>query len=136
MKSNYLFVYGTLLKDLENEMSKFLKRHADFTGKAYLYGMLYQVSWYPGLVLSDDDSQRVYGHVFKLHDTEMVLRVLDDYEGVSDAYPQPHQYKRALTTVFIADGTKQDAWVYIYNHSTARLKQITSGNFLNMGDNL
>jgi hypothetical protein len=35
-----------------------------------------------------------------------------------------------MLTLVLEDGTKTEAWTYIYNWSVARLPRITSGKFL------
>lgn len=127
---NYLFVYGTLLKDIDNEMSNFLASHSVLMGKGYFYGKLYQVSWYPGAVLSNNASEKVFGMLFKIKNTRTVFKVLDDYEGIGDQYQEPHLYEKKLITAFFEDGTPIETWVYLYNQPIAGLKQIASGDYL------
>ncbi|SFZ94388.1 Uncharacterized conserved protein YtfP, gamma-glutamylcyclotransferase (GGCT)/AIG2-like family [Flaviramulus basaltis] len=126
----YLFVYGTLLKDLENEMSKFLASHSKFISKGYFYGKLYKVTWFPGAILSTNTLDKVYGMVFKIENPEAVFNVLDDYEGIGEKYPEPQLFKKLVTTAFLEDGSTLKTWVYLYNLPVKGLKQITSGNYL------
>lgn len=130
MKSEYLFVYGTLLKDSSHEMAKFLEVHSECVGSGYFYGKLYRISWYPGAVLSEDSSQKVFGEVFQIKDADTVFKVLDEYEGVGENQPKPNLYKKELVTAFLDDGSTIKTWVYLYNLSTSGLVQITSGKFL------
>ena len=127
---DYLFVYGTLLKDTHHEMSKFLASHAVVIGKGYIYGNLYKVSWLPGAITSTKASEKVCGSLFKVNDFKNVSVVLDGYEGVGENYPQPNLFTRELVTAFLDDGTQYETWVYFYNLSVDGLKQITSGDFL------
>jgi gamma-glutamylcyclotransferase (GGCT)/AIG2-like uncharacterized protein YtfP len=131
MDSDYLFVYGTLLKDLDNEMSNFLASHSVFTGKGYFYGELYKVSWYPGAILSNDVSDKVYGMIFKVKNSEVVFKVLDEYEGLGDHQSKPYLFKRELITVFIETNIKIKSWVYLYDRPIKNLKKIISGDFIN-----
>ncbi|GAA4951256.1 gamma-glutamylcyclotransferase [Algibacter agarivorans] len=130
LHSNYLFVYGTLLKDLDNDMSKFLNVHARLVGKGYFYGQLFQVSWFPGAIESTNTSEKVYGSIFNVKDFETLFKVLDDYEGVGENQPKPNLYTRELVTAFLQDGSELETWVYLYNLPTEHLKQIISGDFL------
>src|SRR4051812_45548450 len=66
MTSN-LFVYGTLMRGFDNPMTKLLARNAEFCGPARCQGRLYLVTWYPGMVLSDDPGDVVFGELFSLH---------------------------------------------------------------------
>ena len=131
MDSDYLFVYGTLLKDLDNEMSNFLASQSVFTGKGYFYGELYKVSWYPGAILSNNVSNKVYGMIFKVKNSEVVFKVLDEYEGLGDHQSKPYLFKRELITVFIETNIKIKSWVYLYDRPIKNLKKIISGDFIN-----
>lgn len=130
MNSTYLFVYGTLLKDSNHVMSKFLVSHSVFVSKGYFNGKLYLIDWFPGAILSDDKSNRVFGSVFKIINSTMVFNVLDDYEGRGENDPKPHLFIREVITIFLENNTKIKAWVYLYNHSMVNLKRIISGNFI------
>ncbi len=129
MESEYLFVYGTLLKDFESDMSKFLGQHSEFVGSGYFNGNLYEISWYPGAVLSDNPNDKVYGHIFKILNAEKTFKVLDDYEGIGDASEHANEYNRTLIDAYLDSNRPVKTWVYIYNNSTENLKQITSGNY-------
>ncbi|MGC1205701.1 MAG: gamma-glutamylcyclotransferase family protein [Flavobacteriaceae bacterium] len=131
MNSTYLFVYGTLLKDIDNEMSRFLASHSVFVSKGYFSGKLYLVDWFPGAILSDDTEDRVFGSIFEIKNPIVVFNVLDDYEGIGKHNPKPHLFNREIITIFLENKTKLKSWVYLYNHSTKNLKRIISGNFLN-----
>lgn len=131
MNSTYLFVYGTLLKDLDNEMSRFLVSHSVFVSKGYFNGKLYLVDWFPGAILSDYTEDRVFGSIFEIKNPILVFKVLDDYEGIGKHNPKPHLFYRETITIFLKNKTKIKSWVYLYNHSTKNFKRIISGNFIN-----
>lgn len=131
MKSDYLFVYGTLLKGFDSYMSKFLDKNADFIGEGYINGKLFEVSWYPGAVLSKNPAEKVYGHIFKIHELKKTFKILDDYEGVGDSSAEySNEYKRELIETFLKDGQVLLTWVYTYNNATDHLRLIASGDFL------
>lgn len=131
MKSDYLLVYGTLLQDFDSYMSKFLTKHSEFVGQGFFYGKLYEVSWYPGAVLSNNMDEKVYGHIFEIRDHEKVFKILDAYEGIGDFFPEPNEYKRAQVTGYLGSSeTDVKVWLYIYNHPTDHLKRIPSGYYL------
>ncbi|UKM64390.1 gamma-glutamylcyclotransferase [Flavobacteriaceae bacterium GSB9] len=129
MAIDYLFVYGTLLKDSKHDMAQFLEAHSECLGDAYFNGKLYMVSWFPGAVLSDNPSEKVYGRVFKLNKDPSIFEALNDYEGVGEHYPEPNLYRKERVTAYLSDGSELAAWVYIYNLSVSNLKQIASGKF-------
>lgn len=130
MQSEYLFVYGTLLKDFESYMSKFLEKHSEFIGTGYFDGKLYEISWYPGAVLSTVSTEKVYGHIFKILNNKKTFQVLDDYEGIGQTTKHPNEYKRVLIDAYLDSKETIKTWVYIYNNSTENLKLIPSGNYL------
>jgi len=131
MESDYLFVYGTLLKDFDSYMSKFLERNSDFIGEGYFNGKLFEVSWYPAAILSSDALEKVFGHIFKIHNNEKTFKILDDYEGIGDNSEFPNEYKRELIDAYLNSGEIMKVWVYTYNQSTSHLKRILSGDYLN-----
>jgi gamma-glutamylcyclotransferase (GGCT)/AIG2-like uncharacterized protein YtfP len=130
MQSDYLFVYGTLLKDFESYMSKFLEKNSIFIGTGYFNGKLYEISWYPGAVLSSVPTDKVFGHIFKILNKEKTIQILDEYEGIVETAEHLNEYKRELIEAYLDSNETLKTWVYIYNNSTENLKVIASGNYL------
>ena len=124
-----LFVYGTLMRGFDHPMAKLLSRSAEFIGDACCQGRLYMVKHYPGLVLSDDASDMVFGELFRLRTPQSSLVTFDDYEGCGPDVDEP-QYLRQVLPVTFEDGTVKEAWTYVYNRPVAKLKRIASGRFL------
>ncbi|PYF04351.1 gamma-glutamylcyclotransferase (GGCT)/AIG2-like uncharacterized protein YtfP [Rhodopseudomonas faecalis] len=124
-----LFVYGTLMRGFDHPMARLLEHNADFLGEAQCPGRLYLVRHYPGLVDSDDDNERVHGHLFRLRQPAQLLAELDDYEGCGADAPPPAEYRRELRTITAADGTAQQAWVYLYNWPIDGMPLIAGGRF-------
>src|SRR3977135_3392653 len=123
-----LFVYGTLMRGFDPPMAKLLSRSAEFCGDARCQGRLYLVKHYPGLVLSDDADDVVFGELSRLRRPEELLATLDEYEGCGPGVAEP-QYLRQVLPVTLDDGTVSEAWTYVYNRPVAKLKQIASGRF-------
>lgn len=130
MKSDYLFVYGTLLKDFDSYMSKFLERNSEFVGLGYFQGNLYEISWYPGAVLSNHPDDKVYGHIFKIKNPEKTFQVLDDYEGIGDTGEHANEYTRTLIDAYLNETESVKVYVYLYNLPTTHLKHISSGKYV------
>jgi len=107
-----------------------LSRNADFLGYARCRGRLYLVKHYPGLVLSDDAADTVYGEVYRLHQPEALLREFDMYEACGEGFAEPTQYVRQMLPVTLEQGETVDAWTYIYNWPVAHLTRIASGRFM------
>jgi gamma-glutamylcyclotransferase (GGCT)/AIG2-like uncharacterized protein YtfP len=130
MTSDRLFVYGTLMRGFDHPMAKLLAKSADFLGEAKCKGRLYRVKHYPGLVLSDDPADIVFGEVYRLRAGEELLRAFDMYEACGEGFPEPTEYVRKTIAVTLDDGTASEAWTYLYNWPVARLPRIASGRFL------
>src|SRR5229473_2852508 len=81
MISDRLFVYGTLMRGFDHPMAKLLSRSADFIGPAQCCGRLYLIKHYPGLVLSDDPAELVFGELYRLRDRDALLGEFDMYEA-------------------------------------------------------
>jgi gamma-glutamylcyclotransferase (GGCT)/AIG2-like uncharacterized protein YtfP len=124
------FVYGTLMRGYDHPMARLLSANADFIGEARCRGRLYLVKHYPGLVLSDDADDVVFGELFRLRAPDQLLPEFDMYEAAGEQFPQPTQYVREMLPVTLADGAACEAWTYIYNWPVAHLTRIASGRFL------
>jgi gamma-glutamylcyclotransferase (GGCT)/AIG2-like uncharacterized protein YtfP len=125
-----LFVYGTLMRGFDHPMAKLLSRSADFVGEARCRGRLYRIKHYPGLVLSDDPADIVFGEVYRLRARDVLLREFDMYEACGEGFAEPTEYVRQMISVTLGDGSASEAWTYVYNWEVARLPRIASGRFL------
>jgi gamma-glutamylcyclotransferase (GGCT)/AIG2-like uncharacterized protein YtfP len=130
MMQDRLFVYGTLMRGFDHPMAKLLSRSAEFVGEARCQGRLYLVKHYPGLVLSDDADDVVFGELYRMHHPDELLREFDMYEACGEGFAEPTEYLRQMLPVTLADGTASEAWTYIYNWPVAGLPCIMSGRFM------
>jgi gamma-glutamylcyclotransferase (GGCT)/AIG2-like uncharacterized protein YtfP len=130
MISDRLFVYGTLMRGFDHPMAKLLSRSADFIGEARCRGRLYLVKHYPGLVLSDDPTDMVFGELYRLRAPAELLREFDMYEACGEGFVEPTEYIRKMLPVMRDGQTAEQAWTYIYNWPVAGLPRIASGRFL------
>src|SRR3954470_1408410 len=112
MTSDLLFVYGTLMRGFDHPMAQLLSCSAEFIGEARCQGRLYLVKHYPGLMLSDEPRDAVFGELVRLHTPEASLVTLDDYEGCGPGVVSP-QYLRQVLPVTLDDGSVSEAWTYI-----------------------
>ena len=127
-KLDLIFVYGTLLDD-KNEFAVYLNRHCSFYADGKFKGLLYDIGEYPGAILKADGNNFVFGSVFKMNDSETVLKILDDYEGFGKDQPRPNEFIRELVAIK-TDEKEMDCWVYLYNLPVEGLQPITSGDYL------
>jgi gamma-glutamylcyclotransferase (GGCT)/AIG2-like uncharacterized protein YtfP len=130
MTSDHLFVYGTLMRGFDHPMAQLLSRSADFVGEARCRGKLYLVKHYPGLVLSEDEGDVVFGELFRLRRPAELLREFDMYEACGEGFAEPSEYIRQMLKVARDDGVSHEAWTYLYNWPVAGLPRIASGRFL------
>jgi gamma-glutamylcyclotransferase (GGCT)/AIG2-like uncharacterized protein YtfP len=127
-----LFVYGSLLSAIAHPMGDRLRREAHLVGPATVQGRLYRVSWYPGVVLSDDPASQVHGEVYRLSNPAGALDWLDAYESIT---PGPtgvaanDEYERRIVDARAADGAPLQAWVYVYKQSPTALIQVPTGRW-------
>jgi len=130
MTSDRLFVYGTLMRGFDHPMARLLSANADFIGRATCRGRLYLVKHYPGLVLSDDPADLVFGELYRLRERDAMLREFDMYEACGEGFAQPTEYLRQMLQVALDDGAVSEVWTYLYNWPVTNLPRIASGRFL------
>jgi gamma-glutamylcyclotransferase (GGCT)/AIG2-like uncharacterized protein YtfP len=130
MISDHLFVYGTLMRGFDHPMAQLLSRSADFVGEARCRGRLYLVKHYPGLVLSNEPGDVVFGELFRLRQPAELLREFDMYEACGEGFAEPTDYIRQMLQVTGDGGAVVDAWTYVYNWPVIGLPRIASGRFL------
>ena len=124
----YVFVYGTLLFDFDNEVAVHLRNNAKWVGKATCQGLMYNMGDYPAVVQSASSKDVVLGEVYGI--TNDMLAKLDIYEEVGDAFPHPNEYVRKRMQVGLANAIQLNCWIYLYNHPTQNLEPILTGNYL------
>lgn len=124
----YVFVYGTLRRTCSTGAHKTYLQGATFIGDARIQAKLFRVSYYPAIILSNED-EWVNGEVYRLVD-EAQLHALDDYEECSLPANNEQEYRREQIRVKLTNGEQLNAWAYIYNRSTENLTLIAQGNFL------
>jgi gamma-glutamylcyclotransferase (GGCT)/AIG2-like uncharacterized protein YtfP len=130
MISDRLFVYGTLMRGFDHPMATLLSRSADYLGPVTCRGRLYLIKHYPGLVLSNDPTDIVFGELYRLRDRDALLGEFDMYEACGEGFPEPTEYLRKMLQVAQEDGTASEAWTYVYNWPVTGLPHIASGKFL------
>jgi gamma-glutamylcyclotransferase (GGCT)/AIG2-like uncharacterized protein YtfP len=130
MTSDLLFVYGTLMRGFDHPMAQLLSRSAAFLGPARCHGRLYLIKHYPGLLLSEDPANVVFGELYRLRQPNELLREFDMYEACGEGFAEPTEYIRQMLPVTLDGGDVREAWTYIYNWPVANLPRIASGRFL------
>jgi gamma-glutamylcyclotransferase (GGCT)/AIG2-like uncharacterized protein YtfP len=130
MSTSVVFVYGTLRSDAGHEMHAVLTAHAVLLGPATVHGDLYALREFVALAPREAASSVVTGELYEIRSdaVDRLLRILDDYEGLSDP-SQPHDYRRDVVTAALTDGRTLRAWAYVLNRSADGLRRIPSGDY-------
>jgi len=131
-ETDLLFVYGTLRRSAGSGTHPLLAR-AGFVGEARWPGRLYLVDGYPGAVPDETCADGVRGELYLLTDPAADLATLDAYEECGPAWGADAEYVRTVTRVTLADGSRRDAWIYLYNRPVDGLARIESGDFCSTG---
>jgi gamma-glutamylcyclotransferase (GGCT)/AIG2-like uncharacterized protein YtfP len=131
---SYLFVYGTLLSGdtgLGGRAQRDrLARESRVIAAATVYGRLYRLGRYPGLVLNGDQSDIVHGELLELCSPMATLAWLDDYEGIVPGDHPHNEYARRTLEVTRADGHHVMASGYVYQQPIAAKPLISNGRWL------
>ncbi len=128
MSAQPVFVYGTLRKGGSNH---FRMDGAEFVGKGVVKGEIYQIDTNPKLVfpaLKLDGECRVVGEVYQVSETQ--LKALDAFEGISERYEEPYEYRRVMTGVEMESGELAYAWVWEWNSCLEGAKLLPEGDWL------
>src|SRR5688572_8523497 len=125
--TQYLFCYGTLLRDTAPQSMAALCRRLPRVAAATINGRLYDLGSYPALVLgAEGDQSVVRGEIVAVQSASDWLR-LDSYESVDHAHPERSLYNRVRTTATTERGDKVDCWIYVYNRELKHAVLIDSG---------
>ncbi|WCT12774.1 gamma-glutamylcyclotransferase family protein [Mucilaginibacter jinjuensis] len=122
----YLFVYGTLLKDFKHTARLPIEEHLQFISKATIKGALYDLGNYPGYV--EEPFGEVKGELYRIDKIDRVFEILDKYEGLFDDEPE---YIRRRKTIELPDGEKVESWIYIFQQQLRpEHKRIIDGDYI------
>jgi pyruvate carboxylase len=130
-RKEFLFVYGTLRKNGGNSHYNILIENSLFKSDATFCGKLFEISNYPGAILSNNLNDEIKGEVYSLNNNSNILSILDEYEECSDNFKQPTLFLREKHIVTLSNKMKLLAWIYLFNQSIEDFSQIISGDYLN-----
>ncbi|MBD9356653.1 gamma-glutamylcyclotransferase family protein [Methylomonas albis] len=128
-KPHYLFVYGTLRRDHQNQIQHPFLSTCLYINDASMRGELFAIDAYPGAIAAG--TTLVKGELYLMQDPEQTLSALDIYEECTAQFPEPHEYMRRELAVSLPDGQTISAWTYLYNRPLTGLKRIDCGDYLN-----
>ena len=128
LEKQYVFVYGTLKRNIANPVGSMMRAHANYVAEAIIAGRIYDLGPYPGLIL-EDCGTAVYGELYEIERPNALLSLLDAYEGCSDQDAHPHEFSRVMATVRDNEGVDYRAWVYVYQGAIDPQWVLTSGYY-------
>ena len=123
-----VFTYGTLMQGFPNERVIEGFPHENYT--ATVKDMeLYDVGSFPAMVRGNN----TYVGELVVFDAsvnkEILYRNMDYLEGYRKNDPVNSLYRREPVTVYLSDGSSVETEVYLWNHSTDRLKYIDPNEY-------
>jgi len=128
---HHVFVYGTLRWGQGN-WKWALKDKAKFLGFAHTKGKMYHLGGFPGVRLSDDPEDLVWGEVYEVDDA--TLKTLDRLEGVDHGF-----YNRVETVVTYrnehAGERPEKVYIYEYGNQPNEHNRILTGDWVHQHDN-
>lgn len=126
--SAIVFTYGTLMLSSGHIMGKKIASESDFLGPANVNAKLYDFGKWPGLALSSDPRDQVYGEAWKLR-SDNSLQWIDEYEGIGPNIAMP-EYERIQQSIKISGRGIATAFLYVYRWPIDYSRQITGGRWL------
>ncbi len=127
--SEYLFVYGSLKRSFKHAIHQHLVMYANFVDEGQFQGKLYQIDWYPGVMESPNPNDRVSGEVFRVNAPNILLPLLDQFEGYDPMRHGKGEYIRCIRPILTRDKVTLSCQIYLYNWPIKEAKLIPSGVF-------
>lgn len=131
LSNEILFTYGTLRKDADNPMQRFLINRAVWIGKGLFQGKLYFTDGHPAVVSSHSQNDSVVGDLFDIGNSPDLLPKLDRYEGYKSNSLEESLYIRKQRRVYLKENNQEiKAWIYLFNKPVNASEEISSGDYL------
>jgi gamma-glutamylcyclotransferase (GGCT)/AIG2-like uncharacterized protein YtfP len=131
--NDLIFIYGTLLRGMQNPMARRLAQEASFISDATFAGKMYLVyddgRVYPGVIESITGQDHVFGEIHRLHQPAASFAFLDAYEMCSAQFPHPQAYRRCEVAVKTRAGHLLQTWIYLYQWPVEEHNRVVSGDF-------
>jgi len=127
---SHLFVYGTLMQQMNNPFAIRLATMAALVGPATAQGRLFHHPQnYPCAVCSPDRHDRIHGQVYRMEDPEACFEFLDPYEDCDMNQLSQSLFIRTQTSVDMGHGLSVLSWMYFWNRPLNGMLPIDSGCF-------
>jgi gamma-glutamylcyclotransferase (GGCT)/AIG2-like uncharacterized protein YtfP len=129
--AEFLFVYGSLLSNLNHPMHRIIEQKAVLVGRARVSGSLYDLGDYPGLIIHPELRTRVWGEVYRFDEQHPLLDELDAYEECGPSKTRSGEYRRRRVVArLMSGGGRVEAWVYEYRGPLRGHTPIRGGDYL------
>lgn len=131
MPIKYIFVYGTLMKGMDND--HLFAAYVINRETAYIQGKLYHLMThgYPALTVTEQGNS-IKGELVEVGNAAAALTVLDHLEGYQGLNHPQNLFNRIVTQVRRDNGEVIDAYVYVWQDAKqiAKIgKIVTTGNW-------
>ena len=107
-------------------MSRWLEKNAQWVGKGFFTGNLYDLGEYPAAVFDPNIPRKVFGEIWKLINYEQTIAKIDHYEGTNDS---PPEYVRQLISITTSNHQTLPCWVYLCVQSPENRPLILHGSY-------
>lgn len=132
LKSDYLFVYSSLMKGFKSREYDYISQYFCFVSNGKVKGIFSDLGHIP-VATPSSEGHFIKGELYQIKNTDdfsFAIGQLDDYEGVRPEADEIKLYKRELTTVYKEDESAVNAWIYWYQGNVAGKPVITSGDVM------
>ncbi len=113
--SDYLFAYGSLQPGFAPDEVAGAAAKLRPVSRGFVYGELYELDGYPGVVPNPQSKNRISGTVLELPEDPALLSQLDEYEGYDPQEPAASEFVRVRQIVELSGGGTMECWFYRYN---------------------
>lgn len=134
VRSEYLFVYGSLMSGIDIEAGwlerSALRQAGAVISPGSIRGLMIDVGPFPAAVNSCSNKHRIFGELWSIPSLAPELwAILNRYEGCEPGYSGPYAYRRSKRIVLCEDGRRRMAWVYIWDRPKEGFSPIYSGRW-------
>lgn len=131
MKTNKLFVYGSLRNGFKNPAYAYITTYFEYSGEAKTKGIFYEKENFP-VAIPTTENNFILGEVYSIKNEaefNWAFEQLDDYEGLHVLPNEQPLYKREIIEIIHKDKL-ETAWVYWYNGNIDGLPKIETEDLL------
>ena len=129
---DYLFAYGTIAEHNGPQEIAGAVRQLKYVGDGFVFGRLYDLAEYPGVILENHRRHKIFGKIFEVPAGSSVLEQLDAYEGFNPRRPTDSLFVRRRTAIRRPKQPVLKGWVYEYNEPIESLPMIENGRHSKM----